>query len=177
MIYLYLILCSFVIAIVFCSIIYPLILLWEKRVIKDFVYLLKDEYLIDSSIQEKRQKQLILFIISFMISYSFFEGIKYISSYTTEFNFILYSFFLLALLLIAYFYFQLVIVTDKRVIVKVLFSSFLLKNKEIRIDEIDFLSMSNAPQSIITLKDKTVHRIWLPKNNKKVFELFQGKLK
>ena len=126
--YLYLVLCSFVIAIVFCSIIYPLILIWQKRIIKDFVCSLKDEYLIDSSIQEKKEKLLILFVISFMISFSFFDGIRQIG-FVNEYSVVLYLCFALSLLLIAYFCFKLVIVTDKRIIVKVLFSSLFFKNK------------------------------------------------
>lgn len=173
--YLYLVLCSFVIAIVFCSIIYPLILIWQKRIIKDFVCSLKDEYLIDSSIQEKKEKLLILFVISFMISFSFFDGIRQIG-FVNEYSVVLYLCFALSLLLIAYFYFQLVIVTDKRIIVKVLFNSIFMKNKEIIIDEIESLLMSKVPRTTIVMKDKTVHRVCLPKTNGKVIELLQDKL-
>ena len=174
--YLYLCLSSFAVAIIFSAIVCPLILFWQKRIIKNFVCSLKDEYLVDSSISEDKNNFLFLFPISFLITFAFLDGIRQIGIYAYEYSVFLSLFFVLALLLVAYFYFQMVIITDKRIFLKVLFPSLFLKNKEIIIDEIDSIIINKEPQSTVIMKDVSYHRIWLPKANQKVLELLQDKL-
>lgn len=163
---------SFLFSFLLTSMVFFLSTIWHNRNLVNIQKQFNDEMIIYESRYKVFVASFLLFVLSFFLVDIVQDAIYNFKLASVSILFITIIFIgaFLSLLMLSYTNFYSIIVTNKRIIVKALFNSFLIKNIDIKICDIKSFSSNHANNLLLTLNDDSNIDTPISFLNKKVIE-------